>query len=150
MFGAPIMKRKGDTTRAVSVLFGIGMLFISGLWVVFVLPDIVSIPEFSLEEEEEQVILVNETVVDTLQENVTMSKATKELIGSNCTIIQWLNFEPTYVTVNLTYPEFYQLALNHTFIFKYTGNQTSILLITESNNWYAWRPEWYVETIKTE
>ena len=149
MFGAPIMKRKGDTTRAVSILFGIGMLFISGLWVIFVLPDIVSIPEFSLEEEE-QIILVNETVVDTPQENVTMSKATKELIESNCTIIQLLNFEPTYVTVNLTYSEFYQLALNHTFIFKYTGNQTSILLIKETNNWYAWRPKWYVETIKTE
>jgi hypothetical protein len=136
------MKRKGDTTRAVSILFGIGMLFISGLWVVFVLPDILAFPEFSLEEEEVQVTLVNETVVDTPQENVTMSKATKDLIGSNCTIIELLNFEPSYVNINMTYSDFYQLALNHTFIFKYTGSQTSILLVKESNNWYAWRPEW--------
>jgi hypothetical protein len=133
------MKRRGDTTRAVSILFGIGMLFISGLWVTFVLPDIISFPEFFLEEE--QVILVNETVVSKPQENITMSKATKDLIGSNCTIIELLNFEPSYVNVNVTYSEFYQHALNHTFIFKYIGGQTSILLIKESNNWYAWGPE---------
>lgn len=133
------MKRRGDTPRAVSILFGIGMLFISSLWVVFVLPGILSFPEFSLEEE--PVLLVNDTVVSKPQENITMSKATKDLIGSNCTIIELLNFEPSYVNVNVTYSEFYQHALNHTFIFKYIGGQTSILLIKESNNWYAWRPE---------
>lgn len=129
--------RAGDTTRAVSILLGIGMLFLSIIWVIFFLPDVMSLPQTE-ENNPSTNELINESS-NIVSPNITLKKALTDLEEINCKILKISNFDLKYVYENITYQEFYEFSQEHKTGFKYTHQETTFLLVKDGNDWLAWK-----------
>ena len=129
-------KRTGDSTRAVSILLGIGMLFLSAMWVIFFLPDVMSLPTT-----EDNYPSTNDEITDSniIIPNITLKKALTDLEEIDCKVYKIINFDFKYIYENITYQEFYELAQEHKTVFKYTYQKTTFLLVKDGNNWFAWK-----------
>jgi hypothetical protein len=134
-----LKKRKGDASRAISILLGIGMLFLSCLWVIFILPEVVSIPTNNpypyTKVNNNTQILSNET-----SHNTTLEKAFIELEEANCTLVKLTTFNLTSVNANITYSEFIQLAKKNKIVFTHSYQTHNLLLIKDNSTWLAWKP----------
>jgi hypothetical protein len=131
-----LRKRTGDATRAVSILLGIGMLFLSAMWVIFFLPDVMSLPTT-----EDNYPSTNDEITDSniIIPNTTLKKALTDLEEIDCKVYKIINFDFKYIYENITYQEFYELAQEHKTVFKYTYQKTTFLLVKDGNNWFAWK-----------
>jgi len=134
-----LKRRKGDASRAVSILLSIGMLFLSGLWVIFILPEVISIPTTN-PYPYTQVNNLPKNLSNETSDNTTLENALIELEEANCTIVNLTTFNRTSVNVNITYSEFIQLAQKNKTVFKHNYKTTSLLLIKDNNTWLAWKP----------
>jgi hypothetical protein len=131
-----LRSRTGDSTRAVSILLGIGMLFLSAMWVIFFLPDVMSLPisEDNYPSTNDE---VNEPEV--IIPNTTLKKALLDLEEIDCKVIKIINFDLKYVSENITYQELYELAHENKTAFKHTYEETTYLLVKDGNEWFAWK-----------
>jgi hypothetical protein len=131
-----LRKRAGDATRAVSILLGIGMLFLSAMWVIFFLPDVMSLPTT-----EDNYPPINDEITDSniIIPNTTLKKALTDLEEIDCKVYKIINYDFKYIYENITYQMFYELAQEHKTVFKYTYQKTTFLLVKDGNNWFAWK-----------
>jgi hypothetical protein len=115
------------------------MLFLSALWVLFILPDVVAIPT-SNPYTYNEVVNLNETLSEDTSEPITIENTLVKLEEENCTILEMTNYNLSLVNANITHSEYMHLALKKKFTFIYNFENTSFLLVKDNDEWFAWRP----------